>query len=320
MIDLKFNFLVFSFKKYFFTIIFCIFLISLILFSQNNIQAAKNGLNLWVNSVIPSLFPFFIASNLICKTNLINICGKLFGKFMQPLFKLPGEAIIAIIIGTISGYPVGAKIVCNLESSGKISKAEAERLLAFSNNSGPLFIIGTVGISLLADKNLGLLLLIVHILASISVGFLYGIWSPKTQNKINSNYKRQTHNTNKPQTSINLKNFGELLSNSIYSSIQSILLVGGFIVLFSVIISILKNVNIFKYFVYIDNFFNFPIHFSENFASGILELTNGIKELALLYFDNVNLKIISISSLLRISVVFLFYFKYLVLLQKIIYL
>lgn len=300
MINLKFNFFVISFKKYFFTILFSIFLISLILFSSNNIQAAKGGLNLWVSAVIPSLFPFFIASNLLCQTNLINICGRLFGRFMRPLFNLPGEAIIAIIVGTISGYPVGAKIVCNLESSGKISKAEAERLLAFSNNSGPLFIIGTVGISLLSDKNLGLLLLIIHIIASISVGILYSFWSPKTQNKINSNYKKQVYlNTaNDSQHSINFRNLGEILSNSISSSIQSILLVGGFIVLFSVIISILKDSNIFSSFVYLDNFCNFPLYFSENFTSGILELTNGLQGISSISFENINLKIISISFLL----------------------
>lgn len=300
MITLKFSFLVISLKKYFFTILFFIFLISLILFSSSNIQAAKNGLILWAEAVVPSLFPFFIASDLLCKTNLISICGRYLGKFMRPLFNLPGEAIIAIIIGTISGYPVGAKIVCQLENSHKLSKEEAERLVAFSNNSGPLFILGTVGITLFANRTIGILLLTSHIIASISVGILYRFWSPKTQNKLNSNLKtiNISNNSSNISTSISFRNLGESIGNSIKNSIQSILLVGGFIVLFSVILSIFKNSGIFSYLTSIDSFINLPMYFSESFASGLLELTNGIKAISELSFENISLKIVSASFLL----------------------
>ena len=297
---MKPNFYVIKLKRNFLPLIFLLFTVCLLLFSKSNLPAIKSGLALWANSVVPSLFPFFVATELLMHTNLISQLGIIFHRYMNPLFHVRGEGAFAFIMGMISGYPVGAKIVCNLESSGKISKAEAERLLAFSNNSGPLFIIGTVGISLLSDKNLGLLLLIIHIIASISVGILYSFWSPKTQNKINSNYKKQVYlNTaNDSQHSINFRNLGEILSNSISSSIQSILLVGGFIVLFSVIISILKDSNIFSGFVYLDNFCNFPLYFSENFTSGILELTNGLQGISSISFENINLKIVSISFLL----------------------
>ncbi len=63
---------------------------------------------------------------------------------MKPIFNVPGIGAYAFIMGIISGYPVGAKIVTEFRKNGECSKAEAERLLAFTNNSGPLFIIGTV--------------------------------------------------------------------------------------------------------------------------------------------------------------------------------
>ena len=148
MIILKYNFFVFSIKKYFFTILILIFLIGLLSFSTSNIQAAKDGLVLWAEAVVPSLFPFFVASSLLCQTNIILIFGKYFGKLMRPLFNVPGESTIALIIGAISGYPVGAKVVCQLLNQKVINKDEAERLVAFCNNSGPLFIIGTIGIVL----------------------------------------------------------------------------------------------------------------------------------------------------------------------------
>ena len=109
------NFLVINFKKYFFTILFLLFTFSLLIFSDNNLLAAQNGLALWATKVLPSLFPFFIATELLCKTNFTYILGKFLNKIMKPIFKVPGESVIALILGTISGYPVGAKVVCNLK-------------------------------------------------------------------------------------------------------------------------------------------------------------------------------------------------------------
>lgn len=135
------NFLVINIKKYFFTILLSLFTLSLILFSDTNLLAAKQGLSLWTNNVIPCLFPFFVATELLCKSNLSFILGKFLNKFMRPLFSVPGESVIALILGTISGYPVGAKVVCNLKKEKIISKIEAERLIAYTNNSRSSFYI-----------------------------------------------------------------------------------------------------------------------------------------------------------------------------------
>ena len=78
------NFIVISLKKYFFTTLTILFTICLILFSKTNLDAAQDGLTLFVTSVLPSLFPFFIATELILKTNLICILGKYLNKFIKP--------------------------------------------------------------------------------------------------------------------------------------------------------------------------------------------------------------------------------------------
>lgn len=140
----KTAFAVFSLKDYIMPIIFVLFTIGLVLFSNSNLVAAKTGLKLWANNVVPSLFPFFIATNLLSHTNVINIISKKFNKIMRPIFNVPGEGAYAFVIGLISGYPVGAKIVTDLRNSGSCSKDEGERMLCFTNNSGPLFILGTV--------------------------------------------------------------------------------------------------------------------------------------------------------------------------------
>lgn len=139
-----FRICVFKIKNYIFPFVFLMFTVFLLFFSSTNISAAKTGLDLFANSVIPSLFPFFVATELLSHTNIITILGSSFNKFMKPLFNIRGEGSFAFIMGIISGYPVGAKIACNFRNNNVCSKEECERLLSFTNNSGPLFIVGTV--------------------------------------------------------------------------------------------------------------------------------------------------------------------------------
>ena len=220
------RFIVISIKKYFFTVLFLLFTLTLILFSSTNLSAAQNGLKLWANSVLPTLFPFFIATELLCRTNFVQILGKFLNKFMKPVFNVPGESAIAIIMGIISGYPVGAKVVCNLYDNKICSKSEAERLLAFTNNSGPIFILGSVGVSLLGNVELGKILLISHILSSFIVGFIFRFWKRDQVDLTFRNYKSESKEL------IRVSNLGEILGDAIKKSISTILLIGGFVVLF----------------------------------------------------------------------------------------
>ena len=254
------NFFVINIKKYFFTCLFLIFLICLISFSSTNLIAAKKGLALWTNSVLPSLFPFFIASELILETNLPYSLGKHFSSFIKPIFNVSGEGSIAIILGTLIGNPIGAKTICNFKKDKIISKLEAERLVAFCNNTNPLFILGTVGVSLYNNNHIGRVLLFSHIISSILVGYLFRFWK---KNKLDVNFSETKFNTQK--SPIKISNLGYLLGKSIKNSINSCLQIGGFIVLFSVIISILQNMGIF-----------FQNQEFNSLFYGFIELTNGV--------------------------------------------
>ena len=132
-------------------ILFICFTLGLLIFSKTNLPAVKSGLALWANSVVPSLFPFFVATELLMHTNIIQQLGILLNRFMKPIFNVRGEGAFAFIMGIISGYPVGAKIASNFRKNNICSKEECERLLSFTNNSGPLFIIGTVGITMFGN-------------------------------------------------------------------------------------------------------------------------------------------------------------------------
>lgn len=265
------RFIVISIKKYFFTVLFLLFTLTLILFSSTNLSAAQNGLKLWANSVLPTLFPFFIATELLCRTNFVQILGKFLNKFMKPVFNVPGESAIAIIMGIISGYPVGAKVVCNLYDNKICSKSEAERLLAFTNNSGPIFILGSVGVSLLGNVQVGKILLISHILSSLIVGFIFRFWKRNQVDLTFRNYKSESKEL------IRISNLGEILGDAIKKSISTILLIGGFVVLFSVIISILSSLEILTSLAYFLAKFGIPYELSLSILTGFIELTNGIQ-------------------------------------------
>ena len=293
----RLNIFIISLKKNILSILFILFTICLVVFSKQNLHATQEGLLLCANSVIPALFPFFIATELLSYTNIIPFIGKKLNKFMRPIFRVPGEGAYAFLMGIISGYPVGAKIVTNMRNQNHCTKAEGERLLAFTNNSGPLFIIGTVGISLFGNTTIGILLFLTHVLACVTVGVLFRFWKYSKKEKNFSTAFSYANSSN-----IAFKDLGDVLSKSISSAISSVVLIGGFVVFFSVVISILNTsgciyflANIFSP---IFKFFGIPTEFVKCILSGIIELTNGLKQVTNIPIKNISLTIIICAFLL----------------------
>ena len=284
-INLKRNILPFS---------FLIFTLLLVVFSKSNILAVKTGINIWFNNLVPSLFPFFIAVELLNYTNIPSLIGKLFNKIMRPLFNVSGIGAYALFMGIISGYPVGAKIVTDLRNNNLCTKEEGERLLTFTNNSGPLFIIGSVGISLFNDSSIGFLLLFTHLLACISVAFVFRFWKSSTRSA------SSTYNVS--DNVVAFSNLGEVISKSILSAIKSIFLIGGFVVLFNVIISLFNNLMIFNIlaniFLPIFNFIHVDTRFIIPILSGLIELTSGINLISLIHTSKLGISVIMTAFLL----------------------
>ena len=131
-------------KKYIIPLFIMLLLICIICFSKSSLETARNSFMLWVNSVVPSLLPFFICIELLKQTNFMEVVGKALNPIMYPLFNVPGAGAFALAMGITSGYPVGAKVAKDLYKDGLCTKTEAERLISFTNSSGPLFIIGAV--------------------------------------------------------------------------------------------------------------------------------------------------------------------------------
>lgn len=284
----NFKFCFISLRRNILSILFILFILCLLLFSSSNLQATKVGLNLWANSVVPSLFPFLVATELLSYTNVISFVSRKLDKFMHPIFNVPGSAAYPLILGMISGYPVGAKAVCQIYQEGLCTKKEAEIMLAYTNNSGPLFIIGTVGISMFGSTTIGLILLFTHILASISVGIILGKTLRKNKLEISHKFSNMTNKQ------ISFSSLGEILGNSILSSVKTILMIGGFVVIFSVIISILKHsglLNIFSTIFRNSDFVPATI-------TGLVELTNGLNSVTSIHVKSISSNILLSSFLL----------------------
>ena len=286
-------------KRNLLPILFLSFTFGLLIFSKSNLPAVKSGLLLWANSVVPSLFPFFVATELLMHTNIIPLLGKMLNPYMIPLFHIRGEGAFAFIMGIISGYPVGAKIAVSLRQNNICSKEECERLLSFTNNSGPLFIIGTVGILMYGNSTIGLLLFITHLLACISVGLLFRYWKKDTFTFQKTNSFSSSQQTKK---SVSFSNLGEILAESITSSLSTILLIGGFVVIFSSLISILKASGLLNglslLITPIFQFLNIDTNFIQGLLTGILEITNGINCISSIAYKKISLNIILTAFLL----------------------
>jgi sporulation integral membrane protein YlbJ len=189
---------------------------------------------------------------------------------MKLLFNLPGSCGIAFLMGIISGYPVGAKMAGDLYSKGLCSKTEAERMTAFCNNSGPLFIVGSVACGMLNNPEFGLILYLSHIIGSVITGIIYRFYK---NNYIDHTIKKT--NINKIR---NVDSFSQVFTNAIINSVNLVLFIAGFIIFFAVLSDMLKTLGIVDYICYISMTIIPSINndLLTALIYGFLEITNGL--------------------------------------------
>lgn len=262
--------------KFLIKVFLILFIIFLIMFSKTNILAVQNAISLFFEKVFPSLFPFFIAADLLSHTNIINILNTILSPIMKPLFNVSGKGAFPFIIGIISGYPTGAKIVSDFRKNNICTKVECERLLAYTNNSGPLFIIGTVGSSLFLSTEIGILLLITHIFGTLTVGIIFRFYK--------NNYYRNENIVDE----LDIDNFSSILTESIFNSFKTTGMIFGFIIMFSIINNILLTSGILKL---------FPSAIIGSILS-TCEITNGINYISMIKSSNLTIQLILTSFFL----------------------
>ncbi len=271
-----------------------IFNLFILLFPTEILSASKSGIVLWAMNVLPTLLPFLIGTNILIKTGMAELIGILLEPIMYPIFGVPGCGAFALISGIISGYPVGAKITQTLRNNNQLTKHQAQRLISFCNNCGPLFILGTIGTSMLGSKSAGYFIMFVHYFSALIVGLISRFFFSAERNV---DKKIFFHTISQKIFHHSDKNIGNIISESVADSIWSILQIGGFIVLFSIITKILELSNFISFMWKFFSHFNFISKLGyENFSGiliGMIEMTNGAKILTMREILPVTLIILS---------------------------
>ena len=197
----------------------------LLLNPDTSAQACRDALSLCAQTVVPSLFPFFVLSSLLVSGGGADAFSALLGGLMRPLFGLSGAGAGALSLGLLGGYPVGARTVAELYGAGALEKKEAERLLGFCNNAGPGFILGICGGAVLHSSRAGLYLYLVHTASALLTGVLLCRDLPRR----GAGYRKATQTANTAP-------FASLFSAAVRGALSGILNVCAFVVLFLVLL------------------------------------------------------------------------------------
>lgn len=222
--------------------------IALIRFPAQSYEASIRGLEMWWEIVFPSLLPFFVTAELLIGFGVVRFIGILCEPIMRPVFKVPGAGSFVWAMGMASGYPSGAKLTARLRQEGQLTKIEAERLVSFTNASNPLFIFAAISVGFFNDPKLGILIAVSHYVGNTLVGIcmrFYGKDEERKQERFQPVFsvKRamQALHTTRVEDG---RPFGKLFGDAVLSSIQTLLIIGGFIILFSVLNQLLYLVNV----------------------------------------------------------------------------
>lgn len=192
---------------------------------------ASEGLLLWYQIILPTLFPFMIITNLLVRTNTMFSFTKWLSPVLCTLFASSPNGTFAILTGFLCGYPMGAKVTADLIKNGKISKNEGAYLLSFCNNTSPMFIMNYVILKTLKHEELLFPSLIILFASPILCSFLFRLYYLQ---------KKQFSSDFLPSTTHPYFHF-QLLDQTIMNSFEVITKVGGYIILFSVLITLLKE-------------------------------------------------------------------------------
>ena len=248
-------------KNFIFSIFVTIVLISIVFNPQKYISLTQNAIQVWAKVLLPSLLPFFIFTKLLTSLGYVQKVSGCFKKSAYKLYKCPPISSYVFFMSILTGYPVGSKLVGDLYNSGEIKKSDAKKIITFTSNSGPMFILGSVGIGMLTNSLCGYIMYFSHIFGAILNGLIYR----NIQEKSDKNLIYKDEKTNAQTT----------LSSTVMDSIFSLFTIGGIVVIAFIIIEILNTLNVFFPIVWCFKKIGIDEQISSTFISGFFEITKG---------------------------------------------
>ncbi len=248
------------------------------------VASALEGVKLWALAVLPSLLPFFFFTTLLAKIGATERMARTLKNPCERIFGTSGYAAYAFLMSILSGYPVGAKIIGDLGENGLIDETDATKMSAFCSTSGPLFIVGSVGVGMFGSAAAGKLLFLVHALSALITGLIFRFYGliGKAEKSTAPTGKNSARPTRRDVAAAKTKaENGNALYDCVYSSVISIATVGGFICVFYVLADIFQNLDILYPIRKTLFFITKNETLSKAFSYGLIECTRGCKMLAL---------------------------------------
>lgn len=265
------------------------FIACMVLFPSAVFDASKTGIKAWWNIVFPALLPFFISSELLMGYGVVRFMGVLLEPVMRPLFNLPGAASFVMAVGYTSGFPISASLSARLRKERLCTRLEGERVMSFTNNASPLFMLVAVGVGMFGNPRMGIVIALCHYAANLIIGL--GLRFYKTKDPeyvprpyIKGNLLNKALNEMKKSYRENPRPFGRMLGDAISSSMNKLLVIGGFVIIFSVIIRISAITGIMGVITEVISIAAVPLVFTDSavkaLSCGFFEITLGTKAAA----------------------------------------
>lgn len=217
-------------------LVIIVFMGLMLAFPEHYMKATGRGLALFASNVLPAMFPFLFLNTMLSNTKAIPFINKAFEKPVNKIFGVVKEGAFVLISALICGYPVGAVTTARLYENGDITSEDVRSFLPFTSLAGPVFILSTVS-SVFGDKNVGLVVLISHYVGTFINGLLWRFVShTRARKRNNIENGPVVLNTSTLSTDFEKSGGHNLLGEAVTSSALSMLTVGGYIVLFGLVV------------------------------------------------------------------------------------
>jgi sporulation integral membrane protein YlbJ len=259
--------------------------ITMVTYPKETFDSAIMGLNLWWNVVFPALLPFFILSEILMGIGVVHFIGVLLEPLMRPVFNVPGVGAFAMSMGLASGYPMDAVITCRFRKNQLCTAVEAERLLSFTNTADPLFMFGAVAVGMFGMPELGATIALAHYISSFLVGVVFRFHGRSRDTVVpdkhtdNANIIIRAFRALYTAHKEDKRTTGQLLGDAVKSSMNTIILIGGFIIVFSVFIRIMTIVGVTDFltniFVSLLSIIGYSTNLAPALVSGFFEIDLG---------------------------------------------
>lgn len=201
------------------------------------VLGARTGLNLWFNSVVPSLLPFLIFSNLLFEADAVSYLTALFSPFCRLLFGTSKDGSFAVISGFLCGFPMGSKSCLELVKRQKIKKEEAAYLVSFCNNASPAFVVSFICHSVFSGEK-GLLFPVLF--SFYSAPLLTGLFLRFLLRKQLKTKESPLQNNSSLLRTTPVFQF-QYLDHAIMNAFQTIVRLGGYITFFAVLSAFIQS-------------------------------------------------------------------------------